>query len=168
MKIGLSKFSFIHKVNTNIMRTYILFAAILACISANRVFAQRGLYKCIHFEFKNENDPSKNLLKTEEQILTIDFDAVSNKYVMLRVKNEETGEDFFYKWNIKYKVDANYDNTKNIVQTTYSSKFEVLGIEIDKVIYIYKIDDINDKSLNIIVYDPEYKTRTYFLKLQKF
>ena len=143
---------------------------LIMTILTGSVFGQTGLFKSKHYEFKNETDPSKNNLTKDTKILTLNFDAIENKYFIWREKDpddEVNGNDIFYKWNIKSKIDANYDKSKNIVQTIYSAKWELSGVETKHEFYIYKIDDLNDKSLNIIIYNPISKTSYCFYNLIK-
>ncbi len=129
------------------------------------LFGQTGIYKSNHYEFKNELNPSKNNIQYDTKVLIIDFDATMNKYLIWRVTDSESGEQYIYKWNIKSIVDSKLDKSKNILQTIYSAKWVIEGVEAGDLVYIYKIDDLNDKSLNIIIYSTQ-KTQMCFYNLK--
>lgn len=133
-------------------------------------FSQTGLYKCNEFKFKSESNPASDRSETDTKILTLSFDGIENNYFIWRMRDPDNknGDDVFFKWNIKSKVDATFNKEENYVQTIYSAKLELLGEEVSELQYLYKIDDVTDKSLTVIIYSPQFKTRHYFYNLTKF
>ena len=147
---------------------YILTLLIIS-INTSISLGQTGLYKCNKYEFKSESEPSTNRKENDTKILTLNLEAINNRYFMWRDSDQDKkdGEDVFFKWNIKNKIDANYVKDKNYVQSTYEARMELLGVEVGETMYLFKIDDLNDKSLNIIIYSPKFNTRHYFYNLTK-
>lgn len=149
-------------VNKN---TLIIF--IFLFLKLNFVSAQTGIYQCSNFAFKSELNPAKDRNEFDTKILTLDLDAISNKYFMWRVTDDVSGQDVFFRWNIKSKIESSYDKENNLVTTSYEVKMEILGVESGEMMYLYKIDDLNDKSLNILIYNSKFKSRQYFYNLKK-
>jgi len=144
------------------------FIPFLFIIIASNSFAQTGLYTCNHYEFRSKIDSSKNIKEFDTKILTLDFDAITNKYFMWRTTDEQSGSDVFFKWNIKTKGEVIYNKPQNIVQTIYLAKIEVAGVETSNESLIYKIENTIDKSMHILIYSPKYKTSLCFYNLVKF
>ena len=156
------------KTQTIYMR--LILPMLLFLIYNTTSIAQTGLYKCTDFEFKSEFDPSSNRSETDTKILILSFDGLESNYFMWRMRDPDnsSGEDIFFKWNIKNKVDATFNKEENYVQTIYSAKLELLGEEVSELQYLYKIDDVTDKSLTVIIHSPKFKTRQYFYNLTIF
>ena len=152
------------------MKTIIIFTIVLINFIIGNCYGQSGMYKCNYYEFKSEDDPSKNTIETDTKILILDLEALDHKNVMWRLPDPEKkgGGDVFLKWNIKNVTDAKFVKEKNYVQTTYEVKVELSGVEVDRIEYLYKIDDLNNKSITIIIYHPKSNTRQYFYNLVSF
>lgn len=130
-------------------------------------YSQTGIYISATYEFTSERDITLNHIDSGSYLLTIDFDAVINKYFMWRQKGEGNEEDLFLKWAIISKVDTKFDKQKNLVVSTYEAKFEFLGLQTDDIVYLTAIDDLNDNSYNICIYNPKYQSTSCFYKLKK-
>lgn len=130
-------------------------------------FSQTGIYTADTYQFTSDKKPTLNHTDSGSYLLTVDFDALTGSYFMWRQKGEGNEEDLFLKWAIISKVDTKFDKQKNLVVSTYEAKFEFMGIQSDKIIFIYAIDNLNLNTFNICIYDPSNQSTSCFYNLIK-
>jgi len=131
-------------------------------------FAQTGVFQSKHYSFRKEGDVSKSQDLYDTKTFMLNLDVLENKTFIWHVKSEKVGEsDLFYKWNIESKVDVKYNQEKNLVETIYTAKSEILGTVLPDIVYLVVVNNVVDKSLTIYIYQPKYKSTMYFYNLIK-
>ncbi len=131
-------------------------------------FGQIGLFESNSYEFRSETAPTNNKKESIKNTFMIDFISITNKHFTWRLPREnDNEEDALIRYNIISKVEEKYISNGNFNQTVYLAKAEILGVEADEKYYLYKIDDLNDNSLNIVIYSIKFQTRFIFYNLTR-
>lgn len=128
----------------------------------NVLLAQNGTYRCNSQRFTDANDPSVDKIHNNAMIVTIEINEYTGGSVLVTWVDDNT----ILKWVIIRKIETTI-NEQGTKFSNYDARFAFENVQASKQSIVSLIQDSQNNSLHVAVYNPDTKTTNWYHNLTK-